>query len=177
MAPERNHPQEPRLTFHSIPAFLGDKVTIGDKDTIYTVNKVYVDGTEVNLVLAGSNLERYRVKVRELKFVKLSQPSRPRPRPYQKSLASTSMLSTNALSSPTTTASRTSAPRSSNSNSNFRSTEPRPASYGISINSARNWSRVGTRPSAPLWSDWSSSLRFGDACLICPRVDAILHVV
>ena len=60
-----------------IQASLGDKVTIGDKDTVYTVNKVYVDGTEVNLILAGTNLERYRVKVRELKFVERSQPSSP----------------------------------------------------------------------------------------------------
>ena len=83
MAPRKKSPAraEADLPFDPQPepvqAFLGDKVTIGDKDTVYTVNKVYVDGAEVDLILAGTNLERYRVKVRELKFVERSLSSRP----------------------------------------------------------------------------------------------------
>ena len=59
---EDSHPH------HEVPA-LGDKVTIGKGESIWSVSKVSANGKEVNLEIPGTNLERFRVNVDDLNFV------------------------------------------------------------------------------------------------------------
>jgi hypothetical protein len=47
---------------------VGDKVTVPRSELVYTIWQVYEDG-EVNLHVPGFNLDRYRVPVRDLRWV------------------------------------------------------------------------------------------------------------
>jgi hypothetical protein len=62
---ERSKPEE-----HSIPDApqVGDRVTVGSSDTVWTVSSVSYNGREVNLGIPGTNLERFRVPVDDLNF-------------------------------------------------------------------------------------------------------------
>jgi hypothetical protein len=48
---------------------VGDKVIPGTSKAVYTVWQVSEDGSEVNLELKGTLLNRYRVPVRDLTWV------------------------------------------------------------------------------------------------------------
>jgi hypothetical protein len=61
-------------------AGVGDRVTVGKSDTIYTVSRVNHTGTQVDLHLAGTNIERFRVPVSDLNFVERPTPRQP-PKP------------------------------------------------------------------------------------------------
>jgi hypothetical protein len=61
-----------------LPPSIGDKVTIGNSESVYTIITISPNGITVGLQLEGTNLERFRVPVDELKFVeRRAQPSRP----------------------------------------------------------------------------------------------------
>lgn len=57
----------------------GDRVTLGTSDSVYIVTRASADGKDVDLNLPGTNLERFRVTVEDLKFVDLAprQPAKP----------------------------------------------------------------------------------------------------
>lgn len=57
--------------------YLGEKVAVGAGSSIWTVNKVSSDGSEVSLHVEGTNLERFRVPVADLYFVDAPRPSAP----------------------------------------------------------------------------------------------------
>src|SRR5215471_1196531 len=59
---------------------VGDKVTFPQSDTVYTVTRVSPSGKQVDLVLGGTNIERFRVNVDDLDFLTRSTPRRP-PKP------------------------------------------------------------------------------------------------
>lgn len=61
-------------------AGVGDRVTIGNSNTVYTVSRVSHSGTQVDLYLAGTNIERFRVPVSDLNFVERPTPRQP-PKP------------------------------------------------------------------------------------------------
>jgi hypothetical protein len=61
-------------------ASVGDRVTIGTSDTVYTISRVNHTGTQVDLYLAGTNIERFRVPVSDLNFVERPTPRQP-PKP------------------------------------------------------------------------------------------------
>ena len=54
---------------------VGDRVTLGTSDTVYIVTRASSNGKDVDLNLTGTNIERFRVPVDDLKFVDLA----PRP--------------------------------------------------------------------------------------------------
>jgi hypothetical protein len=59
------------------PPSIGDKVTIGNSDSVYTIITISPNGSTVGLQLEGTNLERFRVPVEDLKFVgRRAQPPR-----------------------------------------------------------------------------------------------------
>ena len=58
---------------------VGDKVTFPQSDTVYTVSRVSPSGTQVDLHLEGTNIERFRVPIADLNFL-----NRPAPRPAAK---------------------------------------------------------------------------------------------
>jgi hypothetical protein len=61
-----------------LPPSIGDKVTIGNSDSVYTIITISPNGSTVGLQLEGTNLERFRVPVEDLKFVdRRAQPPRP----------------------------------------------------------------------------------------------------
>jgi hypothetical protein len=59
------------------PPTVGDKVTFSQSDTVYTVSRVSPSGTQVDLRLEGTNIERFRVPVADLDF--LDRPMRRQP--------------------------------------------------------------------------------------------------
>lgn len=61
-------------------ASVGDRVTIGKSDTVYTISRVSHSGTQVDVHLAGTNIERFRVPVSDLNFVERPTPRQP-PKP------------------------------------------------------------------------------------------------
>jgi len=61
-------------------ASVGDRVTLGKSDTVYTISRVSPSGTQVDLYLAGTNIERFRVPVSDLNFVERPTPRQP-PKP------------------------------------------------------------------------------------------------
>ncbi|MBS1799990.1 MAG: hypothetical protein JSS95_09220 [Acidobacteria bacterium] len=69
------------------PPSIGDKVTIGNSDSVYTIITISPNGSTVGLQLEDTNLERFRVPVSDLKFVdrRAAQPARP-PAPVRKRL-------------------------------------------------------------------------------------------
>jgi hypothetical protein len=62
-------------------ASVGDRVTLGKSDTVYTISRVSHSGTQVDLLLAGTNIERFRVPVSDLNFVERPTPPRQPPKP------------------------------------------------------------------------------------------------
>ena len=55
---------------------VGDKVRPGRSEMIYEINHVSQDGTEVNLHVPGTNLERFRVRTDTITFVERKPPAR-----------------------------------------------------------------------------------------------------
>lgn len=60
---------------------VGDRVTRGDSDTVYLITRVNPEGTEVRLLLEGTNLEHFHGPASTLKYVETvsraaSKPSR-----------------------------------------------------------------------------------------------------
>jgi hypothetical protein len=55
---------------------VGDKVTIPRVGSVLEVNHVANDGTEVNLVLPGTNLQWFRIKADTLTYVERKPPAR-----------------------------------------------------------------------------------------------------
>lgn len=74
-------PEPEHHTHHETPN-VGDRVTVGKSDSVWTVSHVYSDGTEVNLHIPGTFLERFRVRVEDLVFLDRvrRQPAKP-PKP------------------------------------------------------------------------------------------------
>jgi hypothetical protein len=61
---------------------VGDKVKPGKSEMVYTVSKVSDDGSEVNLYVPDTTLERFRVRTDSLTFVERKPPTRsPQPSP------------------------------------------------------------------------------------------------
>jgi hypothetical protein len=58
-------------------AGVGDRVTIGNSETVYTISRVSSSGTQVDLYLAGTNIERFRVPVSDLNFIERPTPRQP----------------------------------------------------------------------------------------------------
>jgi hypothetical protein len=54
---------------------VGDRVTIGNSDTVFIITRASPNGKDVDLNLPGTNMERFRVPTEDLKFVDLA----PRP--------------------------------------------------------------------------------------------------
>src|ERR1700754_924476 len=73
--PERHESQDAPQT--------GDRVTVGDRETVWTVSSVSYSGREVNLSIPGTNLERFRVPVDDLNFVDRA-PRKPKEPPKPK---------------------------------------------------------------------------------------------
>jgi hypothetical protein len=59
---------------------VGDKVTFSQSDTVYTISRVSPSGTQVDLRLEGTNIERFRVPVADLDFLERRTPRQP-PKP------------------------------------------------------------------------------------------------
>ncbi|HTF66739.1 MAG TPA: hypothetical protein VK638_29050 [Edaphobacter sp.] len=57
---------EPESRQHHDGPVVGDMVTVGSGTSVYTVLSVSQNGREVNLHIPGTNLERFRVPVRDL---------------------------------------------------------------------------------------------------------------
>ena len=70
----------PNLFDQPPQASVGDRVTIGNSDTVYTITRVNHTGTQVDLNLSGTNIERFRVPVSDLNFVERPTPRQP-PKP------------------------------------------------------------------------------------------------
>ena len=68
------------------PPSIGDKVTIGNSDAVYTIITVSPNGSTVGLQLENTNLERFRVPVQDLKFVDRRPQAPPPPQPVRKRL-------------------------------------------------------------------------------------------
>jgi hypothetical protein len=62
------------------PPSVGDKVTFSQSDTVYTISRVSPSGTQVDLRLEGTNIERFRVPVADLDFLERRTPRQP-PKP------------------------------------------------------------------------------------------------
>jgi hypothetical protein len=62
------------------PPSVGDKVTFPHSDTVYTISRVNPSGTQVDLRLEGTNIERFRVAVSDLNFAERPTPRQP-PKP------------------------------------------------------------------------------------------------
>jgi hypothetical protein len=80
MAPKRT----PKVASHAVPhepppaPQVGDKVIPERSESTYIVTRVSPDGSELDLSLPGTNIERFRVKTATLKFVdRVPQPTRP----------------------------------------------------------------------------------------------------
>jgi hypothetical protein len=61
-------------------AGVGDRVTVGTSETVYTISRVSHTGTQVDLQLPGTNIERFRVPVSDLNFAERPTPRQP-PKP------------------------------------------------------------------------------------------------
>jgi hypothetical protein len=66
-------PEPEHHTTHGTPD-IGDRVTVGTSESVWTVSSVSYSGREVNLHIPGTNLERYRVQVDDLNFVDRTEP-------------------------------------------------------------------------------------------------------
>lgn len=77
---ERSKPE--RHESHDAPQ-TGDQVTVGDRETVWTVSSVSYSGREVNLSIPGTNLERFRISVDDLNFVDRA-PRKPKEPPKPK---------------------------------------------------------------------------------------------
>ncbi len=62
------------------PPSVGDRVTFYQSDTVYTVSRVSPSGTQVDLRLEGTNIERFRVPIADLDFLDRRTPRQP-PKP------------------------------------------------------------------------------------------------
>lgn len=60
-----------------LPPSVGDKVTVGNSDTVWEISAVSDDGKEVRLHIPRTNLERFRVPVADLTFVDRRQIAKP----------------------------------------------------------------------------------------------------
>jgi hypothetical protein len=75
-------PKAKNISEESRPPAIGDKVSFGTLDTVYEVTFVSADGNEVNVVLPGTKLSRFRVPVRDLNLVeRREQATAPSPPP------------------------------------------------------------------------------------------------
>ena len=63
------------------PPSVGDRVTYSQSDTVYTISRVSPSGTQVDLRLEGTNIERFRVPVADLDFVDRRTPRQSPPKP------------------------------------------------------------------------------------------------
>lgn len=77
--PEETYNDEPERT-----PIIGDRVTVGKGESIWTVSKVSVDGKEVGLQIPGTNLERFRVPTSDLTFLDSPEPRKPSAPPKPK---------------------------------------------------------------------------------------------
>jgi hypothetical protein len=77
---EKSKPE--RHASHDAPQ-TGDRVTVGDRETVWTVSSVSYNEREVNLSIPGTNLERFRVPVDDLNFVDRA-PRKPKDPPKPK---------------------------------------------------------------------------------------------
>jgi hypothetical protein len=77
---EKSKPE--RHESHDAPQ-TGDQVTVGDRETVWTVSSVSYSGREVNLSIPGTNLERFRISVDDLNFVDRA-PRKPKEPPKPK---------------------------------------------------------------------------------------------
>jgi hypothetical protein len=71
--PPEPEPDQPQVS-------VGDKVTFPQSDTVYTVTRVSPSGKQVDLNLAGTSIERFRVNIDDLDFLTRPTPRRP-PKP------------------------------------------------------------------------------------------------
>jgi hypothetical protein len=55
---------------------VGDKVKPGSSEMVYEIDHVSQDGSEVNLYVPGTNLQRFRVKTDTLTYVERKPPTR-----------------------------------------------------------------------------------------------------
>jgi hypothetical protein len=77
---EKSKPE--RHASHDAPQ-TGDRVTVGNRETVWTVSSVSYNEREVNLSIPGTNLERFRVPVDDLNFVDRA-PRKPKEPPKPK---------------------------------------------------------------------------------------------
>jgi hypothetical protein len=59
----------------SVPQ-VGDKVTVGNSDSVYEISRVHIGGDEVDLQFPNTNLMRFRVKTDALKYLERKPPAR-----------------------------------------------------------------------------------------------------
>jgi hypothetical protein len=64
--PARATPAKPSAEF---ALYVGARVILDGSDSVYEITRVSSDGTQVDICLRGTNLERFRVPVAGLKFV------------------------------------------------------------------------------------------------------------
>ena len=62
------------------PPVVGDRVTLSQSDTIFTISRVSPNGKQVDLRLEGTNIERFRVSISDLDFLERRAPRQP-PKP------------------------------------------------------------------------------------------------
>lgn len=65
--PKSNKPSEVRTPT------VGERITIGNSPTVFTITRATPTGRDVDLQLPGTNIERFRVSVDDLKFVDAPQ--------------------------------------------------------------------------------------------------------
>jgi hypothetical protein len=63
---------------HDLPPMpqVGDKVKPGSSEMVYEIDHVSQDGSEVNLYVPGTNLQRFRVRTDALTFVERKTPAK-----------------------------------------------------------------------------------------------------
>ncbi|WP_130421661.1 hypothetical protein [Edaphobacter modestus] len=70
-------PKSESIHDHPAAVQVGDKVTVGDGESIWTVSRVSSDGNQVDLHIPETNLQRFRVLVDDLEFVERTQHPKP----------------------------------------------------------------------------------------------------
>jgi hypothetical protein len=55
---------------------VGDKVTVGNSDSVYEISRVHIGGDEVDLQFPNTNLMRFRVRTDALKYLERKPPAR-----------------------------------------------------------------------------------------------------
>jgi hypothetical protein len=59
-----------------LPPQVGDKVKPGRSEMVYEINRVSQDGSEVDLYVPGTNLQRFRERTDKLTFVERKTPAK-----------------------------------------------------------------------------------------------------